>query len=61
MMPAADFLLQSLHFWREKFNGSAAGSAHHVVMIAAIVLMLEPRHVVMKRHFAGQSTFRQEL
>jgi len=46
---------------REKFDRSAALGAHHVVMTAAVVLVLVTRDAVVKSNFAGQSATCQKL
>ena len=58
---AADFLLDLSNLLREKFDRGAALGTNHVVMTAAIVLVFVARYAVMKSHFAGQSTTRQQL
>jgi hypothetical protein len=61
MMLASDLLLEFADFRREKFDRSAALRAHHVVMAAAIVLMLVAGDSVVERHFAGQSAICKQL
>ncbi len=46
---------------REKFDRSAALGTYHVVMTAAVVLMLVTRDAVVKGNFAGQSATSQKL
>ncbi len=57
----ADFLLQLVDFLREEFHRTAAIGADHVVMAAAIVLMLVARDAIMKGDFARQSAFGQQF
>src|SRR5438270_10335923 len=52
---ATDLLLQFIHFRREELNRAAAVGADHVVMAAAVVLVLITRDAVVKGHFAGES------
>ena len=61
MVPAANFPLDLSDLLREKFDGSAAIRAHHMVMTAAIVLMFITRDAVMKRDFTGQAATSQKL
>jgi hypothetical protein len=61
MVFAADLLLDFSDLGREKFDRGAAFRAHHVVMAAAVVLVLEARNAVMKGNFAGESTIVQQL
>jgi hypothetical protein len=61
MVLAADLLLDFSYLGREKFHRGAAFGAHHVVMAAAVVLVLEARNAVMKSDFTGQSTTGQQL
>ncbi len=60
-MFTSDFLLQAIHLGREEFHRTAALGTYHVVMAPAIVLVLVARDAVMKRDFARQSAFGQEL
>jgi len=57
----SDLLLGLSHFFREKLDRSAALSADHMVMAAAIVLMFVTRDAVVKSDFAGQAATGQEL
>lgn len=57
----SDFLLEAAYFLGEKLNRVAALRANHVVMAAAVVLMLVARDAVVERDFAGQSAFSQQL
>ena len=60
-MFTSNFLLQAVHLRREEFHRTAAFRAYHVMMATAIVLVLVARDAVMKRDFARQSSFGQEL
>ena len=60
-MSAADFLFQLIDLLRKKLDRAAAFGANHVVMAAAIVLMLVAGNAVVERDFAGQAAFRQQL
>src|SRR5690349_16307846 len=53
----ADLLFQLLEFGGEKLHGATAFRADHVVVSAAIVLMLVSRDAIVKRHLAGKATF----
>ena len=61
MMLAADFLLQSVNFWGKELDRTTASSAHHVVMTAAIVLVLVACDAIVKRHLARQPALCQQL
>lgn len=61
MVLVSNLLLDFSDFFREKFHRSAALGAHHVVMTAAVVLMLIARDAVVKGDFAGQATTREKL
>ena len=50
-MLAADLLLKTIDFGREEFDGASTGRADHVVMTAAIVLMLVAGDAVVKGDF----------
>src|SRR5690349_15908419 len=58
---AADFFFQLVDLGREELDRGVTLRADHVVMIAAIELVLIARHAVRKRDSAGQSAFRQQL
>jgi hypothetical protein len=58
---AADLLLELANFLREKFDRAAAIRANHVVMAAAIVLVLVTGNAVVKGDFAGQATLCQQF
>src|SRR5262245_64173937 len=49
------------HFGREEFDRSAAFGADHMMMAAAVELMLIARHAVRKGNSAGQAAFGQKL
>jgi hypothetical protein len=61
MVFAADFLLELADFLGKKFDGTTAIGADHVVMTAAVVLVLVARDAVMEGDFAGQAALRQQL
>src|SRR5690242_5409157 len=61
MVFAADLLFQLVYLGREKLDGRVTLRADHVVMVAAIELVLIARHAVRKRNSAGQPAFRQQL
>ena len=58
---AADLLLEAPYFLRKEFNRTAAAGADHVVMAAAIVLVLVAGNAVVEGDFAGQAAFGQQL
>src|SRR5437660_8814298 len=58
---AANFLLQFVDLLRKELDRTAALGANHVVMTAAIVLMLVAGNAVVKGHLAGQAALRQQL
>ncbi len=58
VVPAADFLLQLIHFMGKEFHRTAAFGANHVVMAAAVVLMLVAGDAVVEGDFAGQVRIR---
>ena len=60
-MFATDFFFQFVHFAREKFHRAATFSADHVMVAAAVVLVLVARDAIVKRNFAGQAAFGQKL
>src|SRR6266851_8498572 len=57
----SDLPLDRSDLLREKFDRSAALGTHHVVMTAAVVLVLVTRDAVVKGDFAGQSATSQKL
>jgi hypothetical protein len=57
----ANLLLQAVDLGGKEFDGTAATRAHHVVVTAPIVLVLEARLAVVELDFAGQATLRQQL
>jgi len=61
MVLASDLLFNFSDLFREKFDRRTALRAHHVVMVAAVVLMFITRDAIMKRNFAGQSATREQL
>ena len=58
---AADFLLELADFLGKEFDGAATVGADHVVMAAAVVLVLVAGDAVMEGDFAGQAALRQQL
>jgi hypothetical protein len=58
---AADLLLEFADFLREKFHGTAALGADHVVMAATVVLVLVAGDAVVKGDFAGQATLGEKF
>lgn len=61
MVLVSDLLLDFPDFFREKFDRGAALGAHHVVMTAAVVLVLIARDAVVKGDFAGEAATREKL
>src|SRR5208282_5011077 len=61
MVFASYFLLDFADFLGEKFDRSAAFGADHVVMTAAVVLVLITGDAVVEGDFAGQSATGEEL
>src|ERR1035438_8366526 len=61
MMPAANLVLDLSDFLGEKFHRCAAFGADHVVMTAAVVLVLIARDAVLKGDCAGQSAIGEQL
>ena len=57
----SDFLLKLSDFLREKLNRTAATGTDHVMMAAAVVLVLVAGDPVMKCNFTGQAAFGQQL
>jgi hypothetical protein len=58
---AANFLLELTDFRRKEFHRTSTLGANHVVVAAAVVLMLVPGDAVVERYFAGQATLGQQL
>jgi hypothetical protein len=61
MVLAADLLLQPANLGREELDGAAASGANHVVVAAAVVLVLEAGDTVMKGNLARQAAGSQQL
>src|SRR5258708_40177344 len=61
VVSATYFLLQLIHFARKEFHRTAAFGANHVVMAAAVVLVLVTGDAIVEGDFAGQSAFGQKL
>jgi hypothetical protein len=61
MVLTPDVLLDLFDLRREKFHRTSAVCADHVMVIAAIVLMLVSRDAVVESNFTRQTTFRQKL
>jgi hypothetical protein len=57
----ADLLLQLLQFRSEEFHRTTAFRADHVVMAAAVVLVLVARDAVVEGDFAGESAFGEKF
>ena len=58
---AADFLFKVPHLLREKLDRASTFRANHVVMAAAIVLVLIAGNAVVKGYLAGQAAFGEQL
>jgi hypothetical protein len=58
---AADLLLEASYFLRKEFDRTATTGADHVVMAAAVVLVLVAGDAVVEGDFAGQAAFGQQL
>src|SRR5258708_31881876 len=56
VMSAAYFLLQLIHFVREKLHRTATFRANHVVMAAAVLLVLVTGNAIVENDFAGLSS-----
>jgi len=61
MMPAPDLALNLPHLRREKLDRRTTFGAHHVVMAAAIVLVLVARDAVVESDLAGKTTACEKL
>src|SRR5580704_6126204 len=61
VVSAPDFLLQLIHFVGKEFHRTAAFGANHVVMAAAVVLMLVAGDAIVEGDFAGESALGQQL
>jgi hypothetical protein len=61
MVLAPNLVLQAVHFRGKELNRAPAFGANHVVVAAAVVLVLVAGNPVMKRYFTGQSTLCKEL
>jgi hypothetical protein len=57
----ADCLLELADFLRKELDRAAAIGANHVVMAAAVVLVLVARDAVVESNFAGQAALRKQL
>jgi len=57
----AYFLLEAAHVLGKEFDGTAAIRADHVVMAAAVVLVLVAGNAVVEGDFAGQAALRQQF
>jgi len=57
----ADLLFDFADLLRKELDGTAALSADHVVMAAAVVLMFVAGNAVMKGDFAGQAAFGEKF
>lgn len=61
MVLAPNLLLQAVHFRGKELDRAPTFGADHVMVAAAVVLVLVAGNSVMKRYFAGQSTLCQKL
>lgn len=61
VMFAADLLLQLAYFGRKEFHRTAAFCAHHVMVTAAIVLVLVTSNAVVKGDLTCQPAFGQQF
>ena len=57
----SNLLLEFADFLRKELNRTAAFGADHVVMAAAVVLMLVASNAVVKGNLAGESTLGEKL
>ena len=60
-MGAANLLLEHADFLAEKFDRTSALGANHVMVAAAVVLMLVAGDPVVEGDFAGQSAFGEKF
>src|SRR3989441_1225740 len=58
---ASDLLLEAVDFGRKKFPRTAAFRAHHVMVAAAVVLVLVAGEPIMKSDFVGKAALGQQL
>src|SRR2546422_10764776 len=58
---ASDLLFKAVDFGRKKFHRTAAFRAHHVMVAAAVVLVLVAGEAIMKSDFAGPAALGQQL
>ena len=61
MVFAPNLFFQLVDFRREKLDGRIALRTDHVMVVAAIELVLIARHAVRKRNGAGQAALRQQF
>lgn len=61
MVLAADLLLQLGNLWGEELDRTAAIRANHMVMAAAVVLMLVTCDAIVERDFACQAAFGEQF
>jgi len=61
LMLAANVVLNVLDLGGKKLNGDATLGTNHMMVVAAIVLVLVARDAIVERHLAGQAAFRQKL
>lgn len=57
----ADFLFQLAHLLGKELDRTAAFGTNHVMMTAAIVLVLVTRNAIVKGDFAGQAAIGEQL
>lgn len=61
VITSADIQLQAIHFWGKEFYRTSAFGADHMVMAAAVVLMLKASDSVVESNFAGEAALGQKL
>jgi hypothetical protein len=61
VVSVSNLLLETIDLGREKFYRTATPGADHVMVAAAVVLVLVAGNSIMKSDFAGQTAFRQQF
>jgi hypothetical protein len=61
VVSVSNLLLETIDLGREKFYRTATPGADHVMVAAAVVLVLVAGNSIMKSDFAGQAAFRQQF
>ena len=61
VVSASDLLLELADFLRKEFDGAAAFGADHVVMAAAVVLMLVAGNAVVEGDLTGESALGEKI